>query len=124
MTGPNAADAVVNLHYPGETRTITLRLVPVSGTWRIYDLSMGEMKRYRADLLKVNKDAAAQHPWLHPFVMAASGAEPSTPVVGGGPLSGPLAADHRRDQGYSSCPIIDCGRLQVSCPVISRAPRL
>jgi len=35
--------------------------VPVAGTWRIYDLSMGEMKSYRADLLKANKDAAAQH---------------------------------------------------------------
>ena len=44
MTGPNEADAVVNLQYPGETRTLTLHLVPVNGTWRIYDLSMGEMK--------------------------------------------------------------------------------
>jgi hypothetical protein len=33
----------------------------VNGTWRIYDLSMGEMKSYRADLLKANKDAAARH---------------------------------------------------------------
>ena len=35
MAGPNAADAVVNLQYPGETRTLTLHLVPVAGTWRI-----------------------------------------------------------------------------------------
>jgi hypothetical protein len=60
MTGPNAADAVVNLQSPGETRMLTLHLVPVNGAWRIYDLSIGEMKSYRADLLKANKEAAAQ----------------------------------------------------------------
>jgi hypothetical protein len=59
--GPNAADAVVNLQSPGETRTLVLHLVPVNGAWRIYDLSIGETKSYRAELLKANKDAAAQH---------------------------------------------------------------
>ena len=61
MKGPNAADAVVNLQFPGETRTIALHLVPVNGAWRIYDLSIGETKSYRADLLKANKEAAAQY---------------------------------------------------------------
>jgi hypothetical protein len=61
IKGPNAADAVVNLQFPGETRTITLHLVPVNGAWRIYDLSIAETKSYRADLLKANKEAAAQH---------------------------------------------------------------
>ena len=61
MKGPNAADAVVNLQSPGETRTLVLHLVPVNGAWRIYDLSIGETKSYRAELLKANKDAAAQH---------------------------------------------------------------
>ena len=61
MTGPNAADVVVNLQYPDATRALTLHLVPVNGAWRIHDLSMGDMKSYRADLLKANKEAAAQH---------------------------------------------------------------
>jgi hypothetical protein len=62
MTGPNAADTIVSLQYPGEKpRALTLHLVPVNGAWRIYDLSMGDVKSYRADLLKVNKEAAAQH---------------------------------------------------------------
>src|SRR4029077_6522010 len=50
MTGPNAADAVVNLQYPSETLALTLHLVLVNGAWRIYDLSMGDVKSYRADL--------------------------------------------------------------------------
>lgn len=43
MTSPKAADAVVNLQYPGERLTLVLilHLVPVNGAWRIYDLSMG-----------------------------------------------------------------------------------
>ena len=61
MTGPDAADAVVNLQYPEETVVLTLHLVPVNGAWRIYDLSMGDVKSYRADLLKATKEAAAQH---------------------------------------------------------------
>ena len=61
MTGPNAADAVVNLQYPDATLALTLHLVPVNGAWRIYDLSTKDVKSYRADLLKANKDAAAQH---------------------------------------------------------------
>ena len=62
MTGPNAADAVVDLQYPGEKPlALTLHLVPVNGAWRIYDLSTGDVKSYRADLLKANKEAAAQH---------------------------------------------------------------
>ena len=61
MTGPNAADAVVNLQYPSETLALTLHLVPVNGAWRIHDLSIGDVKSYRADLLKANKDAAASH---------------------------------------------------------------
>ena len=61
MTGPNAADAVVDLQYPGEKPlALTLHLVPVDGAWRIYDLSTGDVKSYRADLLKANKEAAAQ----------------------------------------------------------------
>ena len=62
MKGPNAADAAVNLASPGEARTLVLHLVPVNGEWRIYDLSIGETQSYRADLLKANKEAAAQHP--------------------------------------------------------------
>ena len=61
MTGPKAADAVVSLQYPGETLALTLHLVPVNGPWRINDLSMVNMKSYRADLLKANKEAAARH---------------------------------------------------------------
>ena len=62
LTGPNAADAVVALQYPGEKPlALTLHLVPVNGAWRIYDLSMGEVKSYRANLLKANEEAAAQH---------------------------------------------------------------
>jgi hypothetical protein len=62
MTGPNAADAVVNLQYPRDKLlALTLHLVPVTGAWRIYDLSMGDVKSYRDDLLKANKEAAAQH---------------------------------------------------------------
>jgi hypothetical protein len=61
MTGPNAADAVVNLQYPRDKLLVlTLHLVPVNGAWRIYDLSMGDVKSYRDDLLKANKEAAAQ----------------------------------------------------------------
>jgi len=60
MTGPGAADAVVSLQYPNETVALTLHLVPVNGAWRIHDLSTGEVKSYRADLLKANKEAAAQ----------------------------------------------------------------
>ena len=63
MTGANAADVLVSLGYNGEKpRALTLHLVPVNGAWRIYDLSMEDMKSYRADLLKANKEAAAQHP--------------------------------------------------------------
>jgi hypothetical protein len=59
MTDPSAADVVVNLQYPATTLALALRLVPVSGVWRIYDLSTGNVKSYRADLLKANKEAAA-----------------------------------------------------------------
>jgi Protein of unknown function (DUF3828) len=64
MTGPDAADVVVNLEYPSDKVTIvlTLHLVPVNGAWRIYDLSAGDVKSYRNDLLQANKEAAAaQH---------------------------------------------------------------
>jgi hypothetical protein len=61
MTGPNAADAVVNLQYPDGTVVLTLHLLPVNGAWRVYDLSAGDVKSYRADLLKANEEAAAQH---------------------------------------------------------------
>jgi hypothetical protein len=62
MMGPNAADVLVSLGYTGEKpRALTLHLVPVNGAWRISDLSMGDMKSYLADLLKANKEAAAQH---------------------------------------------------------------
>jgi len=62
VTGPNAADVVVNLEYPNDPPiALTLHLVPVNGAWRIYDLSTGDVKSYRADLLKANKEAAAQH---------------------------------------------------------------
>jgi len=61
MTGPSAADAVVNLKYPDGTVALTLHLVPVNGAWRVYDLSAGDVKSYRADLLKANEEAAAQH---------------------------------------------------------------
>jgi len=63
ITAPNAADVVVNLEYPSDKVTIvlTLHLVPVNGAWRIYDLSAGDVKSYRDDLLKANKEAAAQH---------------------------------------------------------------
>ncbi len=61
ITGPNAADAVVNLQYPDATLALTLHLVPVNGAWRIYDISTGDVKSYRADLLQANKEAAAQH---------------------------------------------------------------
>ena len=60
MTGPNAADAVVNLKYPDGTVVLTLHLVPVNGAWRVYDLSAGDVKSYRADLLKASEEAAAQ----------------------------------------------------------------
>jgi hypothetical protein len=60
ITGPNAADAVVNLQYPDATLALTLHLVPVKGAWRVYDLSTGDVKSYRADLLKANNEAAAQ----------------------------------------------------------------
>jgi hypothetical protein len=61
LTGPNA-DVVVNLAYPNDQPiALTLHLVPVNGAWRIYDLSTGDVKSYRADLLKANKEAAAQH---------------------------------------------------------------
>ena len=62
MTAPNAADVVVNLEYPNDKPVaLTLHLVPVNGAWRIYDLSAGDVKSYRDDLLKANKEAAAQH---------------------------------------------------------------
>jgi hypothetical protein len=61
MTGPDAADAVVNLQFPDGAVALTLHLVPVNGAWRIHDLSTGEMKSYLADLLKANKEAAARH---------------------------------------------------------------
>jgi hypothetical protein len=63
LTGPNAADVVVNLAYPSEDKPIavTLHLVPVNGAWRIHDLSTADSQSYRADLLKANKEAAAQH---------------------------------------------------------------
>jgi len=61
MTGPNTADAVISLQHPSDTLALTLHLVPVKGAWRIYDLSVGDVKSYRADLLKANKEAAAQH---------------------------------------------------------------
>jgi hypothetical protein len=62
MTGPNAADVVVNLQYSHDKPVaLTLHLVPVNGAWRIYDLSTDDVKSYRADLLKANKEAAAQH---------------------------------------------------------------
>jgi hypothetical protein len=62
LTAPNAADAVVNLQYADKTQTtLTLHLVPVNGAWRIYDLSAGDVKSYRTDLLKANEEAAAQH---------------------------------------------------------------
>ena len=40
---------------------LTLHLVVVKGEWRVYDLSMGDIKSYRSDLAKANKDAAAGH---------------------------------------------------------------
>jgi hypothetical protein len=61
MTGPNAADVVVDLHYPDGTLALTLHLVPVKGAWRIHDLATKDVKSYRADLLKANKEAAAPH---------------------------------------------------------------
>jgi hypothetical protein len=62
VTDPNAADVVVNLEYPNDKPIVlTLHLVPVNGAWRIRDLSTDELKSYRADLLKANKEAAAQH---------------------------------------------------------------
>jgi len=62
MKGANAADVDVKLTYEGEPkpRTIIMHLVPVNGAWRIYDITTAEMKSYRADLLKANKEAAAQ----------------------------------------------------------------
>lgn len=62
MAGPSAADVVVNLEYPNDKPiALTLHLVPVNGAWRIYDLSAGDVKSYRDDLLNANKEAAAQH---------------------------------------------------------------
>jgi|SRR5579862_7015076 uncharacterized protein DUF3828 len=63
MTDPNAADVAVELEYPSDKVTIalTLHLVPVNGAWRIHDLSTKDQESYRADLLKANKEAAAQH---------------------------------------------------------------
>jgi hypothetical protein len=64
MTGPNAADVVVNLDYPSEKAIIplSLHLVTVNGAWRIHDLSTADAKSYLDDLLKANKEAGtAQH---------------------------------------------------------------
>jgi hypothetical protein len=64
MNGPNAATAVVDLQYPdsgNKPNLLTLHLVVVKGEWRVYDLSMGDIKSYRADLTKANKEAAAGH---------------------------------------------------------------
>jgi hypothetical protein len=64
MQGPNAATAVVDLRYPdsgNKPNLLTLHLVVVKGEWRVYDLSMGDIKSYRADLTKANKEAAAGH---------------------------------------------------------------
>jgi hypothetical protein len=64
MTGPNAADVVVNLDYPSEKAIIplSLHLVTVNGAWRIHDLSTVDAKSYLDDLLKANKEAGtAQH---------------------------------------------------------------
>ena len=62
MSGASAAEIVVNLEYPNDKPTaLTLHLVPVNGAWRISDLSTADQKSYRADLLKANKEAAAQH---------------------------------------------------------------
>lgn len=62
MTGATAADVAVNLEYPNDKPlALTLHLVPVNGAWRIHDLSAGDVKSYRDDLLKANKEAAAQH---------------------------------------------------------------
>ena len=61
MTSPTAADVVVNLQYPDATQELTLHLVPVNGAWRIFDLSAGDVKSYRADLLQANKEAATPH---------------------------------------------------------------
>lgn len=64
MQGPNAATAVVDLQYPDsghKPNLLTLHLVVVKGEWRVYDLSMGDIKSYRADLAKANKEAAAGH---------------------------------------------------------------
>jgi Protein of unknown function (DUF3828) len=62
LNGPAAATAVVDLQFTGETKKpnlLTLHLVVVNGQWRIYDLSMGDIKSYRADITKANKEAAA-----------------------------------------------------------------
>ncbi|HUO88303.1 MAG TPA: DUF3828 domain-containing protein [Rhizomicrobium sp.] len=66
MNGSAAATAVVDLVYTGEPKPqkpnlLTLHLVVVNGQWRIYDLSMGDVKSYRSDLAKANKEAAAEH---------------------------------------------------------------
>ncbi|MGH9809862.1 MAG: DUF3828 domain-containing protein [Terriglobia bacterium] len=62
ITRPDNADVIVNLQYPdNKTLEMTLRLVAMKGAWRIYDLSTGDVKSYRADLLRANKEAAAQH---------------------------------------------------------------
>ena len=62
MGGANAATAVVDLHFDGgKPNPLTLHLVVVSGQWRIYDLSAADMKSYRADFIKANKEHAAGH---------------------------------------------------------------
>jgi len=66
MKGANA-DAVVDLQYEGSNgkpNLLTLHLVPVNGQWRVYDLSMGEVKSYRDDLIKANA-RHAKGDWAH-----------------------------------------------------------
>ena len=62
MSGANAATAVIDLHFDGgKPNPLTLHLVVVGGQWRIYDLSSPDMKSYRADFIKANKEHAAGH---------------------------------------------------------------
>jgi len=66
MKGANA-DAVVDLQYQGgdgKPNLLTLHLVPVNGQWRVHDLSMGEVKSYRDDLIKANA-RHAKGDWAH-----------------------------------------------------------
>ena len=60
LQGANAATAVVDLRFEGgKPNPLTLHLVVVNGQWRIYDLSAADMKSYRADFIKANKEHAA-----------------------------------------------------------------